>query len=141
MIKAKKGHIVTIASLAGQAGTNKLIDYCASKSANIGMDEALKVELMVQGLDSKIKTTLICPYYIATGMFQGVQSKVVPILEPEFVADETVKGILMNKSVVILPRWCTILIVLKSVIQTDPFIKLAQTFGFNCSMDQFAGRT
>jgi all-trans-retinol dehydrogenase (NAD+) len=76
MINAKRGHIVTIASLAGYSGTNKLVDYCASKSANIGMDEALKVELMVQGLDSMIKTTVVCPYYISTGMFQGVQSKV-----------------------------------------------------------------
>ena len=76
MINQKKGHIVTVASLAGHAGTNKLVDYCASKSANIGMDEALKVELMVQGLDSFIKTTVVCPYYISTGMFAGVESKV-----------------------------------------------------------------
>ena len=76
MIDAKKGHIVTVASLAGHSGTNKLVDYCASKFANIGMDEALKVELMVQGLDSFIKTTVVCPYYISTGMFAGVSSKV-----------------------------------------------------------------
>ena len=76
MINAKKGHIVTVASLAGHSGTNKLVDYCASKFANIGMDEALKVELMVQGLDSYIKSTVVCPYYISTGMFQGVASKV-----------------------------------------------------------------
>ena len=141
MINVKKGHIVTVASMAGHSGTNKLVDYCASKSANIGMDDALKVELISQGLDSMIKTTVVCPYYIATGMFQGVQSKVIPILDPEFVADETVKGILMNKPEVILPAWCSILIMLKSVIHTVPSFKLGQTFGFNCSMDQFAGRT
>ena len=76
MISAKKGHIVTVASVAGLAGTNKLVDYCSSKFANVGMDDALKVELMVQGLDKYIKTTLICPYYISTGMFAGVQSMV-----------------------------------------------------------------
>lgn len=141
MINAKKGHIVTVASLAGHSGTNKLVDYCASKFANIGMDEALKVELMVQGLDSYIKSTVVCPYYISTGMFQGVASKVIPILEPEYVADETVKAILMNTPVLILPGWCSILVTLKSVLQTNPYIKLAQTFGFNCSMDQFKGRT
>jgi len=140
MINNKKGHIVTIASLAGHSGTNKLVDYCSSKFANVGMDEALKAELYVQGVSSFIKTTVVCPYYISTGMFAGVQSKVVPILEPEFVAEETVKAILMNKPVLILPWWCTILVTLKSVLQTDPYIKLAQTFGFNCSMDQFSGR-
>ena len=66
--------------------------------------------------------------------------QVVPILEPEYVAEETVKAILMNKPVLILPWWCTILVTLKTVLQTDPYIKLAQTFGFNCSMDQFSGR-
>merc|ERR1711997_802308 len=87
---------VTVASLAGHSGTNKLVDYCASK--------------------------------------------VVPILEPEFVAEETVKAILMNKPVLILPGWCMLLITLKSLLKTDPYIRLAQTFGFNCSMDQFEGR-
>ena len=67
--------------------------------------------------------------------------QVIPILEPEYVADETVKAILMNTPVLILPAWCSILVTLKSVIQTNPYIKLAQTFGFNCSMDQFKGRT
>ena len=76
MINAGKGHIVTVASLAGHAGTNKMVDYCASKFANIGMDEAMKVELMVQGLDTDITTTVVCPYYISTGMFAGVQSLV-----------------------------------------------------------------
>jgi len=140
MINNKKGHIVTVASLAGHSGTNKLVDYCSSKFANVGMDEALKAELYVQGVSSYINTTVVCPYYISTGMFSGVQSKVVPILEPEFVAEETVKAILMNKPVLILPWWCTILVTLKTVLQTDPYIKLAQTFGFNCSMDQFEGR-
>jgi all-trans-retinol dehydrogenase (NAD+) len=140
MIKAKKGHIVTVASLAGYSGSNKLVDYCSSKFANIGMDEALKVELMVQGLDSFIKTTVICPYYTSTGMFAGVSSKVIPILEPEFVAEEAVKAILMDKPVLILPGWCSALIVLKSLVKTEPFNKLGQIFGFNCSMDQFKGR-
>jgi len=140
MINNKKGHIVTVASLAGHSGTNKLVDYCSSKFANVGMDEALKAELFVQGYSSFIKTTVVCPYYISTGMFEGVASKVVPILEPEYVAEETVKAILMNKPVLILPWWCTILVTLKTVLQTDPYIKLAQTFGFNCSMDQFSGR-
>jgi len=140
MIRAKKGHIVTVASLAGYSGSNKLVDYCSSKFANIGMDEALKVELMVQELDSFIKTTVICPYYTSTGMFAGVSSKVIPILEPEFVAEEAVKAILMNKPVLILPGWCSALIVLKSLVKTEPFNKLGQIFGFNCSMDQFKGR-
>ena len=75
MINNKKGHIVNVASLAGYSGSNKLVDYCSSKFAALGIDDALKVELMAQGHDY-IKTTVVCPYYISTGMFAGVNSKV-----------------------------------------------------------------
>lgn len=36
MIEAKRGHIVTVASMAGHGGINKLVDYCASKFADVG---------------------------------------------------------------------------------------------------------
>ncbi|ROT75342.1 putative short-chain dehydrogenase/reductase family 16C member 6 [Penaeus vannamei] len=39
MISANKGHVVTVASLAGLSGVNKLADYCASKFAAVGFDE------------------------------------------------------------------------------------------------------
>ena len=73
MLDQKQGHLVNVASLAGHSGTNKLVDYCSSKFAAVGLDEALRVELFVQGHSDYIKTTVICPYYISTGMFAGVQ--------------------------------------------------------------------
>ena len=48
MINKKLGHIVNVASLSGHSGTNKLVDYCASKFAAVGLDESLRVELAVQ---------------------------------------------------------------------------------------------
>ena len=72
MIDNQLGHIVNVASLAGHNGTNKLVDYCASKFAAVGLDESMRVELFVQGHSEYIKTTIICPYYINTGMFDGV---------------------------------------------------------------------
>lgn len=47
MIKRDAGHIVTIASLAGLNGINRLVDYCSSKFAAVGFDEALRAELAV----------------------------------------------------------------------------------------------
>ena len=47
MLETGRGHIVTIASLAGLFGTNRLVDYCASKFAAVGFDEALKNEIKV----------------------------------------------------------------------------------------------
>merc|ERR1712130_782894 len=140
MIASKSGHVVNIASLAGHAGTNKLVDYCSSKFAAVGLDEAFRVELAVQGHSDYIKTTVVCPYYISTGMFAGVQSKLIPILEPEFVADNVISAVLTNKQIVLLPWWSYMLIALKAVMTEQAFMKLSQAFGFNCSMDQFQGR-
>ena len=75
MISMKNGHIVNIASLAGHAGQKKLVDYCSSKFAAVGLDEAFKIEMKVLGHDF-INSTVVCPYFISTGMFDGVASKV-----------------------------------------------------------------
>ena len=45
MLKSNKGHIVTVASMAGTIGTAGLCDYCASKFGAFGLDEALRMEL------------------------------------------------------------------------------------------------
>jgi len=140
MIQHKQGHLVNIASLAGHSGTNKLVDYCASKFAAVGLDEALRVELFVQGHADYIKTTVVCPYYISTGMFAGVQSKLIPILEPEYVAESAVTAVLTDRQVLLLPWWSFLLIALKAVMTEQAFMKLSHAFGFNCSMDQFEGR-
>nr|CAI5839036.1 unnamed protein product [Callosobruchus analis] len=48
MIERDQGHIVTVASMAGYVGVSKLVDYCSSKFAAVGFDEALRVELEQQ---------------------------------------------------------------------------------------------
>merc|ERR1719481_763062 len=140
MLDQKQGHLVNVASLAGHSGTNKLVDYCSSKFAAVGLDEALRVELFTQGHSEYIKTSCVCPYYISTGMFSGVYSKVIPILEPEYVADQVVDGTLSNKEVVLLPWWAMFLLILKHCVPTPAFMALSQAFGFGTSMDQFTGR-
>lgn len=71
MIANKRGHIVTIASLAGHATSAGMVDYYASKHGAVGLDGALRYELMKLGHSKYIKTTCICPYFIDTGMFEG----------------------------------------------------------------------
>ncbi|XP_066940073.1 short-chain dehydrogenase/reductase family 16C member 6-like isoform X2 [Macrobrachium rosenbergii] len=139
MMASNKGHVVTVASLAGLAGVNKLVDYCASKFAAVGFDESLKLELMVGGYTG-VKTTVICPYYINTGMFDGVRSKLIPILKPEYVASEAVDGILLNTPMVILPGFCRLLIILKLILPMKALIILGNLSGITCAMDDFVGR-
>ena len=66
-----------------------------------------------QGNSKFIKTTAVCPYYISTGMFSGVSSKIIPILDPEFVASSVVDATLSNKEIILLPWWSTYLFMLK----------------------------
>jgi len=70
MIRKGSGHIVTVASAGGLIGVPKMTDYSASKFAAIGFDESLRFELKRLG-HRGIRTTVVCPYYINTGMTQG----------------------------------------------------------------------
>lgn len=105
MIENDHGHIVTIASLAGQIGVHKLVDYCSSKFAAVGFDEALRVELEKLGVKG-VKTTVICPYFIqSTGMFNDVLSRFFPTLKSSEVADKIVDGIQREKLMVVVPGY------------------------------------
>lgn len=94
MIESKKGHIVSIASVAGTAAIAGMADYCASKFGAFAIDESLRMEMRHMGLYDKIKTTCICPYYINTGMFDGVKTTALfPILDQHYVTNRIVNAI------------------------------------------------
>ena len=94
MIANKRGHIVTIASIAGLTGVPGLADYCASKSGAVAIDESLRMELQSKGLNKYIKTTCICPYLINTGMFDGAKTSFpFTMLDPPEVVDRIIAAI------------------------------------------------
>ena len=80
--------------MAGQTGNPHQTDYCASKFAAYGFMDALALEL--KQMNKNIKTTVICPIYINTGMFNGVKCSQPfnPLLNQLWVADRMVQGIL-----------------------------------------------
>jgi len=121
MLKKNSGHIVTIASAAGQAGCSQMVDYCASKYAALGFDESLRRELQHLGKDG-VRTTVICPYLIDTGMFDGAEPAsgiwkiFANLLPPAYVADSIVNAILDGEQMVILPRRLGSISALKGVM-------------------------
>jgi hypothetical protein len=76
MLENNHGHVVTVASMAGKSGTAGLVDYCASKFGAVGFSESLLAELHALNKDGVYVTT-VCPYYIDTGMFDGVHTQFV----------------------------------------------------------------
>ncbi|XP_055711107.1 estradiol 17-beta-dehydrogenase 11 isoform X2 [Phlebotomus papatasi] len=113
MLESNHGHIVTIASLAGQVGISKLVDYCSSKFAAVGFDEAIRLELEFLGAKG-VHTTCICPYFIqATGMFDDVYARWVPTLKSEDVADRIIAAIRRNEKLAIVPSYLRFMLALK----------------------------
>ncbi len=139
MLRRDSGHICNIASAAGMLGMPKLSVYCASKWAVIGWTESMRVEL--KQARSKVKVTTVAPYFINTGMFDGVNSKIFPILKPEKTAAKIIKGIEKGKSFAGIPfsyhfiRSCQAL--LPNVL-FDYFF--GEVFGIYSVMDHFTGR-
>lgn len=82
MIADKRGHIVTVSSVTGLMGTYACTDYSATKFATVGFHESLYSELKYHGHEY-IGMTLVCPYYINTGMFSGVKVR----LDMNFIED------------------------------------------------------
>ena len=140
MISAGRGHIVTVSSLAGFAGTARLVDYCASKHAAVGFDESLRIEL--RRLALPIRTTIVGTFYIDTGMFAGVRTRfswLLPILEPQRVADRILRAIERDEQRLIMPWFAYTLFPVK--LLPIPLVDwLLDFFGISRSMDDFTGR-
>uniref|UniRef100_A0A8P4KDD9 Short-chain dehydrogenase/reductase 3 n=1 Tax=Dicentrarchus labrax TaxID=13489 RepID=A0A8P4KDD9_DICLA len=106
-MKAKNhGHIVTVASALGLFST--ACDYCASKFGAVGFHESLTHELRAEDLDG-IKTTLVCPYIVDTGMFAGCEIRkelrsLIPPLEPLYTVQQSMKAILAEQQMICIPR-------------------------------------
>lgn len=100
MVKQNMGHICNIASSAGLISNPKMSVYVASKWAVTGWSDSLRIEM--QQLKLNIGVTTVTPYYINTGMFDGVKS-VVPILKPERVAKRVIKAIERNRIFLSMP--------------------------------------
>ncbi|XP_023684408.1 short chain dehydrogenase/reductase family 16C, member 5a isoform X2 [Paramormyrops kingsleyae] len=119
MMANNHGHLVSIASSAGMIGVNGLADYCASKFAAIGFAESVALEMLSLGKDG-IKTTIVCPFFINTGMFEGCGSKwprLIPTLEPVYVAKKIINAIRTDQVYLILPRSLYVVLGLKNFFQ------------------------
>lgn len=141
MIEKKKGHIVSLASLAGITGVNGLADYCASKAGAVFIDESLRLELRNSGgLHKNIRTTSICPYYINTGMFDGVNSPIFPLLESDYVVQRTIQAIQQEEYSVYIPWAFNIIPVARSLLPVPMYDRALALIGVNKNMDDFKGR-
>mmetsp|Transcript_26648 Transcript_26648/g.39586 ORF Transcript_26648/g.39586 Transcript_26648/m.39586 type:complete len:307 (+) Transcript_26648:51-971(+) len=141
MIERNHGHLVTVASSAGMIGVNGLADYCASKFGAIGFHESVAAELHTMKKFG-VKTTLVNPFFINTGMFDGVKSSndlFLPVLEPAYVVKRVIQGIRKNNTVVYMP-WLVSTMYFLKCFPYSAQMYLADYFEIGRSMDHFKGR-
>jgi NAD(P)-dependent dehydrogenase (short-subunit alcohol dehydrogenase family) len=110
--RARGGHIVNIASLAGLIPTPSLSAYAATKFAVVGLSESLRVELVPH----RIGVTVVCPGFIDTNIGHasrltgenldesGARERMAGILKrrgygPHKVANEILRGIADDRAV------------------------------------------
>jgi len=139
MLERDSGHIVTVASAAGLVGVAGLGDYCASKFAAVGFDESLRAELNKRR--SRVKTTVVCPFYIDTGMFKGVKTKsqlLLPILKETDAAARIVRAIEKDSPRLLMPPFLGT-IGFARALPICCFDRLMTLLGVNSSMDEFKG--
>ncbi|XP_033117413.1 epidermal retinol dehydrogenase 2-like [Anneissia japonica] len=143
MMAKNHGHIVTIASIAGNFGLVRLSDYCMSKFAAQGFHESMALEMVAEGA-TDVKFTVVNPYLITTGMFDGVKIKypfIIPSLAPEQVGRKVVNAVLTNQEVVVLPWSMNLFVYLKSFMPIQVLFMISKLFGVLHSMDEFVGRS
>ncbi|XP_068860876.1 epidermal retinol dehydrogenase 2-like [Aphelocoma coerulescens] len=142
MIAANHGHLVSIASSAGLCGVSQLSDYCASKFAAVGFAESIDMEMRTLR-KTGVKTTIVCPYIINTGMFDGVKTnwpRVLPLLDPEYVAEKIITAVRQNQEMLLIPRILYVLYFLKSFLPVKATVLLLDYFGSLEIMNTFKGR-
>lgn len=141
MAERRRGTVVTVASAAGLVGVARQTDYSASKFAAVGFNESLRAELRADHTD--VNTLVVCPFYINTGMFDGVRTRwplLLPILEEEDVATRVLDAIEAGHRKLVLPPLVNLLPVLR-VLPAGVFDRLMDVLGVNRTMDHFTGRS
>lgn len=139
MIKRNRGHVCNIASAGGMLSNPKMSVYAASKWGAIGWSDSVRIEL--QDMKSDVHFTTVAPYYINTGMFDGVRSRIIPILKPEYVAKRIIRAIERNKSFRGIPFGLHFIRFWQFILPTRVFDWLfGEVMGIYHTMDNFTGR-
>ncbi|KAL9060770.1 MAG: hypothetical protein Q9162_000474 [Coniocarpon cinnabarinum] len=110
MIAAKKGHILSTASMASYVAVAGMVDYCVTKAGVMSFHEGLNQELKHRYNAPFIKTTAIHPYWVQTKMFfdigaDSLSPAKAPSMTPQYAGTEIAKAVLSGRSGhLILPK-------------------------------------
>lgn len=104
MLKKKKGHVMTVASLASFVTVAGAVDYSCAKAAILAFHEGLTLELKHRYNCPEILTSIIHPHWTKSAitahsaLASGLKNQGGQLLEADYVADIMVKQIVAAKS-------------------------------------------
>ena len=90
-----------------------------------------------------------CPGYISSGMFTGAQMnstlpflnplvrQLMPVLEPQYVADKIVTAVKRNQTVLVMPRFGYLTFLFRAFLPTAVLDAALDLIGASRSMDHF----
>ena len=139
MLRRNRGHICNIASAGGMLSNPKMSVYAASKWAAIGWSDSVRIEL--QEMKSRVHVTTVAPYFINTGMFNGVKSPLLPIQKPEPTAKKILRAIEHNRTFRGIPFGFHFIRFWQAILPIRLFdFVFGTVFGVYHAMDYFTGR-
>lgn len=139
MIARDHGYICNVASAAGLLANPRMSVYAASKWAAMGWSDSVWIELREK--KSHVGVTTFAPYFINTGMFDGVKSWFFPILKPEKAAARVIRAIERGKRFQGMPfafRFTRLMQGILPMRWADWIF--GEFFGIYHAMDHFTGR-
>jgi len=115
MIKAKKGHIISTASMASYTTCAGMVDYCVTKAGAMAFTDGLNQEIKWRYNAPWIQVSSINPYWIKTPLIAGWVDKTLarttlfnlasPLQDPEVVAKHMADVVLSGKGQhILLPK-------------------------------------
>jgi all-trans-retinol dehydrogenase (NAD+) len=139
MISNGGGHICNISSASGLLSNPKMSVYVGSKWAITGWSDSLRLEM--EELKTGVGVTTVMPYYISTGMFDGVKSSIIPILKPEKAAEKIIRGIEQGKVFVKMPLIVQFVRLAQALLPLRVFdLVIGKGLGIYKTMAEFSGR-
>ncbi|KAM6947911.1 LOW QUALITY PROTEIN: retinol dehydrogenase 10 [Lycodopsis pacificus] len=135
------GHIVTIAGVLGLFSTACVEGYCASKFAAVGFHECLAHELLADEVEG-VKTTLVCPYIVDTGMFEGCKIReevelFLPPLEPQYCVEQAMNAIVIDQPLVCIPRLTSLPFLCRALLPWESNVIMYRFMGSDKCMYPF----
>lgn len=111
-IKANKGHIAVMASVAGYRGLPTAAIYGASKAALIHMCEAFKLDLT----GTQVKLQVINPGFVKTPLTDKNDFEMPCLIEPDDAAQRILKGLCQDQFEITFPKRFTYILKLFKIL-------------------------